>query len=44
MAALAHADPNVTLITFPTGGHNYRNYKAYLATALEWLAKTGAFG
>jgi len=44
MAAATHADPNVTLISFPTGGHNYRNYKAYLAPALEWLAKTGAAG
>lgn len=44
MAAATHADPNVTLISFPTGGHNYRNYKAYLSPALEWLAKTGAAG
>jgi len=44
MATATHADPNVTLISFPTGGHNYRNYKAYLAQALEWLAKSGAAG
>lgn len=44
MAAATHGDPNVTLISFPTGGHNYRNYKAYLAPALEWLAKSGAAG
>jgi S-formylglutathione hydrolase FrmB len=44
MAAATHADPNVTLTSFPTGGHNYRNYKAYLGPALEWLAKSGAAG
>jgi enterochelin esterase-like enzyme len=44
MVAATHADPNVSLISFPTGGHNYRNYKAYLAPALEWLAKSGAAG
>jgi S-formylglutathione hydrolase FrmB len=30
-------DPNVSSLTFPTGGHNYRNYRRYLHDALRWL-------
>ncbi len=44
MALAAHGDAAVSTTSFPTGGHNYRNYKAYLGPALEWLAKSGAVG
>lgn len=30
-------DPNVSSLTFPTGGHNYRNYRRFLPDALQWL-------
>ncbi|SDU97994.1 S-formylglutathione hydrolase FrmB [Microlunatus sagamiharensis] len=30
-------DPGVSSVVFPTGGHNYRNYAAYLPSSLEWL-------
>jgi hypothetical protein len=33
----SHGNPNVSFIAFPTGGHNYRNYRRYLPTALQWL-------
>jgi enterochelin esterase-like enzyme len=38
MLAAARADPAVAHITFPRGGHNYRNYRNYLPAALEWSA------
>jgi len=44
MSFAARGDSSVTLISFPTGGHNYRNYKTYVPSALDWLAKTGATG
>ncbi|QWZ09960.1 hypothetical protein KRR39_09645 [Nocardioides panacis] len=31
-------DPAVAHISFPRGGHNYRNYASYLAPALVWSA------
>ncbi len=31
------SDPGVSHIVFPLGGHNYTNYRAYLAPALHWL-------
>ncbi len=36
-------DPDVSSLIFRTGGHNYRNYRAYLPTALRWLG-TNAHG
>lgn len=33
-------DPAVSHIAFPVGGHNYRNYSAYLPAALSWSAST----
>ena len=44
MVTVAKGDPNVTLLTFPLGGHNYRNYVSQLPAALVWLQGTGAFG
>ena len=29
----------VSYIAFPVGGHNYRNYRAYLAPALMWIER-----
>ena len=34
---LVGTDPGVSSVTFPSGGHNYRNYAAYVPTSLEWL-------
>ena len=33
-------DPSVAHISFPQGGHNYHNYRAYLPAALHWGAGT----
>jgi S-formylglutathione hydrolase FrmB len=44
MSVTAHGDPNVTLVSFPTGGHNYRSYKPYVPQGLEWLGTSGAIG
>lgn len=38
MIGAALGDPEVSHITFPVGGHNYRNYSAYLSSALRWAA------
>jgi hypothetical protein len=27
----------LSFLAFPTGGHNYRNYRRYLPDALQWL-------
>jgi enterochelin esterase-like enzyme len=40
MIRAAAGDPNVAHISFPLGGHNYRNYSAYLPAALRWSAAT----
>jgi predicted esterase len=37
MLQASRGDPNVSFIAFPTGGHNYRNYRRYLPAALQWL-------
>lgn len=37
MIAATRGDKNVSYIAFPSGGHNYRNYRAYLQPALQWL-------
>ncbi len=41
MLAVSRGDPNVSVILFPTGGHNYHNYRSYLPAALEWLSSSG---
>jgi predicted esterase len=38
LLTVSAGDPYVSSLIFPTGGHNYRNYRAYLASALRWLA------
>jgi enterochelin esterase-like enzyme len=37
MLAASRGDPGVSILDFPTGGHNYRNYRRYLPDALQWL-------
>jgi pimeloyl-ACP methyl ester carboxylesterase len=37
MLAATRGDPSVSFLEFPTGGHNYRNYRRYLPDALQWL-------
>lgn len=37
MLTATRGDPNVSFLAFPTGGHNYRNYRRYLPDALQWL-------
>jgi enterochelin esterase-like enzyme len=32
-------DPAVQHISFPQGGHNYRNYSSYLSAAIVWAAE-----
>lgn len=34
---VTRGDPGVSSVTFPDGGHNFRNYEAFLPHALEWL-------
>jgi enterochelin esterase-like enzyme len=38
MLDLAGSDPAVAHLVFPRGGHNYRNYRQYLADVLAWSA------
>jgi S-formylglutathione hydrolase FrmB len=33
-------DEDVYTISFPHGGHNYRNYRAFLSVCLQWAART----
>jgi hypothetical protein len=33
-------DPAVASVSFPVGGHNYRDYASYLAAALGWSARS----
>lgn len=35
--ALTYKDPGVASLIFPTGGHNYHNYRGYLGDILGWL-------
>lgn len=44
MLAVSRGDKNVAVLPFATGGHNYRNYRAYLAPSLQWLAGAGVTG
>jgi hypothetical protein len=37
MLGASRGDPGVSFLDFPTGGHNYRNYRRYLPDALQWL-------
>jgi enterochelin esterase-like enzyme len=37
MLGVSRGDPGVSFLDFPTGGHNYRNYRRYLPDALQWL-------
>lgn len=39
MIRAGHDDPAVSYIAFPYGGHNYRDYRAYLGAALDWAAR-----
>jgi hypothetical protein len=41
LLALGGNDPDLSRITFPDGGHNYRNYRAYLLPSLRWLNQSG---
>ncbi len=34
---VTRGDANVSSLIFPTGGHNYHNYRGQLPTVLEWL-------
>jgi enterochelin esterase-like enzyme len=40
MLKLTSQDPNVSHLVFPTGGHNYKNYRSYLGQALVWGARS----
>lgn len=46
MIQVASGDPSVAHVAFPVGGHNYRNYAAYLPEGLDWAARSwpGATG
>ncbi|HEY5821927.1 MAG TPA: alpha/beta hydrolase-fold protein [Propionibacteriaceae bacterium] len=44
MLAATRGDPNVSSLSFPTGGHNYRNYQNAVPEVLAWLGRGGAFG
>jgi S-formylglutathione hydrolase FrmB len=35
-------DADVSSLIFPTGGHNYRNYRVLLPSVLQWLSKVRA--
>ena len=39
MLHASYLDPGVSHIDFPSGGHNYRNYSAYLPQALVWAGR-----
>jgi enterochelin esterase-like enzyme len=36
MLTATSGNPDVSYIAFPTGGHNYHNYRSYLGRALQW--------
>jgi S-formylglutathione hydrolase FrmB len=40
----ARGDPAVSSLSFPTGGHNYHNYRNSMLQVLQWLARAHAFG
>jgi hypothetical protein len=39
MLRASYLDPAVSSISFPDGGHNYRNYSAYLPQGMVWSAR-----
>lgn len=40
MLRLTAADPSVSRLIFPIGGHNYNDYRQFLAQALVWGARS----
>lgn len=40
MMKITSGDPAVSRLVFPTGGHNYKNYRSYLGQVLEWGARS----
>jgi predicted esterase len=40
----SRGDAGVSSLIFPTGGHNYHNYRALLPAVLEWLNKVQPVG
>ena len=43
MLAATRGDPGVSSLTYPVGGHNYRNYRNAVPDVLRWLG-SGGFG
>lgn len=44
MLQATRGNPSVSSISFPVGGHNYRNYRNSLPQVLQWLNAADAFG
>lgn len=42
MLAATAGDPQVSHLIFPTGGHNYADYRRFLAQAIVWAARSWA--
>jgi len=42
MLRMTTGNPDVSFIAFPTGGHNFRNYRSYLGQALQWARPAGS--
>ncbi|HEX2895953.1 MAG TPA: alpha/beta hydrolase-fold protein [Marmoricola sp.] len=40
MIKMTSHDPAVSRLVFPTGGHNYKNYRSYLSQVLVWGARS----
>lgn len=40
--AATRSDPAVSSLVFPSGGHNYHNYRILLPAVLQWLNKIQA--
>ncbi len=40
LRAMAPGDTSVTVVPFQEGGHNYKNYRAYLPAAFQWVGAT----
>ncbi len=40
MMVATAGDPQVSHLIFPTGGHNYRDYRRFLAQSLVWAARS----
>jgi predicted esterase len=41
MLQASSGNPDVSYVSFPAGGHNFRNYRAYLGQALQWAHPAG---